>query len=359
VAPGATETLTASNVTDPGGSVTQVAFYLDSNGDGTLEPGTDRLLGMATQASPGVWTGSAAVPAGRSAGTYTVFAQAQDSGGALSAASAATLTVSSGGNQSRPVIGSFTVNPNPVTAGSSVTLTEPNTLDAAPGSTITQVAFYLDSNNDGALQPGTDRLLGMAMQTSPGVWTLTNSNAFGLTAGTYTLFARAEDNYGAFSYPVALTLTVNAESGAGELVNSVKDFLQAEQPLLVKAINLWLAQLNQTVQQSSGQPVIGSFSASPDPVAPGGTETLTASAVTDPGGSVTQVAFYLDSNGDGTLEPGTDQLLGMATQASPGVWAGSASVPAGTAAGTYTLFAQAQDSGGALSAASATTLTVS
>jgi hypothetical protein len=40
------------------------------------------------------------------------------------------------------------------------------------------------------------------------VWTLTNSSAFGLTAGTYTLFAQAQDNYGVSSDPDALTLTV-------------------------------------------------------------------------------------------------------------------------------------------------------
>jgi uncharacterized delta-60 repeat protein len=109
---------------------------------------------------------------------------------------------------SEPEIGSFTANPNPVTVGSSVTLTASNITDGNPNSTITQVAFYLDSNNDGTLEPGTDTLLGYATQTSPGVWTLTNSSAFGLTAGTYTLFAQAKDNDGVLGDPDALTLTV-------------------------------------------------------------------------------------------------------------------------------------------------------
>jgi uncharacterized delta-60 repeat protein len=107
-----------------------------------------------------------------------------------------------------PVIGSFTANPNPVTAGSSVTLTASNITDGNPNVSITQVAIYLDSNQDGTLEPGTDQLLGYATQTSPGVWTLTNSSAFGLTAGTYKLFAQAEDSDGVYSDPVALTLTV-------------------------------------------------------------------------------------------------------------------------------------------------------
>jgi uncharacterized delta-60 repeat protein len=109
---------------------------------------------------------------------------------------------------SAPQIDSFTANPNPVAAGSNVTLTASNITDGNPGSSITQVAIYLDSNNDGTLEPGTDQLLGYATQTSPGVWSLTDSSAFGLTAGTYTLFAQAEDSDGVFGDPVALTLTV-------------------------------------------------------------------------------------------------------------------------------------------------------
>jgi hypothetical protein len=58
-----------------------------------------------------------------------------------------------------PQIGSFTANPNPVTAGSSLTLTASSITDAKANSTIAQVAFYVDSNNDGFLEPGTDTLL--------------------------------------------------------------------------------------------------------------------------------------------------------------------------------------------------------
>lgn len=103
------------------------------------------------------------------------------------------------------MIGSFTASPNPVASGSNVTLTASN---IANSNTITQVAFYLDSNNDSTLEPGTDTLLGYATQTSPGVWTLANSSAFGLTKGTYTLFAQAEDSDGVFGDPIALTLIV-------------------------------------------------------------------------------------------------------------------------------------------------------
>ena len=107
---------------------------------------------------------------------------------------------------SNPQIGSFTANPNPVTSGNSTTLTVSNIIDTNPSSAITQVALYLDSNADGKLETGTDMLIGYATQTSPGVWTFTFTVTLG--PGTYTLFAQAEDNYGLFSDPFALSLIV-------------------------------------------------------------------------------------------------------------------------------------------------------
>ena len=108
---------------------------------------------------------------------------------------------------SEPEVGSFTASPDPATAGSSVTLTASNITDGNLNSTIIQVAFYLDSNGNGQLEPGTDTLLGYGTQTSPGVWTFTFT--VNLAPGTYTLFAQAEDSYGVFGDPLALTLTVH------------------------------------------------------------------------------------------------------------------------------------------------------
>jgi hypothetical protein len=96
-------------------------------------------------------------------------------------------------------IGSFRASPNPVTAGGNVTLSASNITLADPNSTITQVAFYyVDST--GAQQ------LGTGTQTSLGVSTFTFT--VNLTPGSYTLFAQAEDSYGVFGDPLALTLTV-------------------------------------------------------------------------------------------------------------------------------------------------------
>jgi uncharacterized delta-60 repeat protein len=105
-----------------------------------------------------------------------------------------------------PLIGSFTASPNPVPAGSNVTLTASNITDANPGSTITQVAFYVDSNGNGVLDPG-DALLVGTTNFGNGTWTLTISTT-GWSVGSKKLFAVAMDNYGVFSDPLATTVSV-------------------------------------------------------------------------------------------------------------------------------------------------------
>jgi hypothetical protein len=106
-----------------------------------------------------------------------------------------------------PRIGSFTASPHPVTVGTSLTLTAANVADLDPGDSVARVAFYRDANGDGVLEPGSDILLGYGTQTSAGTWTFTFSTK-GLASGTYTLFAQAEDNYGVFSDPLAITARV-------------------------------------------------------------------------------------------------------------------------------------------------------
>jgi uncharacterized delta-60 repeat protein len=103
-----------------------------------------------------------------------------------------------------PKVGSFTVNPTtPMPAGTILTLTASGFTDANPGATVTQVTFYLDSNGDGVLDAG-DVQIG---QTSSGPWTINYSTA-GLAARTYTLFAQAQDSYGALGDPLAVTFQV-------------------------------------------------------------------------------------------------------------------------------------------------------
>jgi uncharacterized delta-60 repeat protein len=106
------------------------------------------------------------------------------------------------------------------------------------------------------------------------------------------------------------------------------------------------------VRYLPSEPEIGSFTASPNPVTSGSSTTLAASNITDanPNSSVTQLAFYYY---DGT---GAKHVLGYGTQTSPGVWTLNYTV--NLASGTYTIYAQAQDSDGALGDPLALTLQV-
>jgi uncharacterized delta-60 repeat protein len=106
-----------------------------------------------------------------------------------------------------PQVGSFSASPSPAAAGGPLTLTAGSVAALNPGSTTTQVAFYLDSNGDGALAPGTDSLLGYGTQDSSGNWAFTFSTA-GWSSGTYTLFAQAKDSYGVLGDPLAASVTV-------------------------------------------------------------------------------------------------------------------------------------------------------
>jgi hypothetical protein len=76
--------------------------------------------------------------------------------------------------------------------------------------TVTQVAFYVDSNGDGQLDTG-DTLLGYGTQSGPGVWTFTHTA--GLAPGSYTLLAQAEGGDGVFGDHFALTLVVQEAEG--------------------------------------------------------------------------------------------------------------------------------------------------
>jgi hypothetical protein len=109
---------------------------------------------------------------------------------------------------SGPQVSSATASPNPAPAGADVTLAA-RVAAGNPGGpgAVTQVAFYADSNGDGKLDPAADALLGYGTYNADGTWSLTFSTA-GWAAGTYTLFARAKDSYGAFSDPFAVSLQV-------------------------------------------------------------------------------------------------------------------------------------------------------
>ncbi len=98
-----------------------------------------------------------------------------------------------------------------------------------------------------------------------------------------------------------------------------------------------------SVDAPNQPPTISSLSDSPDPVVQGQTLTLTANGVSDPdpGDAVERLEFYRDSNGNGSLDVGSDQLLGQDTSSSGGWnWSGST---AGFPVGPNRFFARAYD----------------
>ena len=89
--------------------------------------------------------------------------------------------------------------------------------------------------------------------------------------------------------------------------------------------------LADSVGQGNAAPTVGSLSFSADPVNQPNPLTVTASGVNDPDGTVQKVEFYHDSDGNGTLSPDTDKLLGTDTDSSGGwsITVDSRSLPPG------------------------------
>jgi hypothetical protein len=205
VTTGGAFTLTASNVTDTGSTITGVKFYEETNGTGGLQIGGDTLIGSGTQSGT-TWSLGATAPA--TAGTYTYYAVATDANNVSTAASSANLTVTKA--VSTPVIGSFTLSPTSVSTGGAFTLTASNVTDT--GSTITGVAFYEETNGTGGLQIGSDTLVGAGTQSGT-TWSLPATAPS--AAGTYTYYAVATDANGTSTAASTANLTVTSSGGGG------------------------------------------------------------------------------------------------------------------------------------------------
>jgi len=228
-------TLTALGVDDPNGAgtVAAVEFYRDANGNGTLEPGTDVLVGTDTNGADGwIWTGSTAGwPTGS---PHTYFARARDNYSVYSNVVSTTGTVLN----AAPTIGSITAS----VAGGNVTLTAKNVSD---DDTVSKVSFYLDQNADGLLQDDSDTYLGDGVKSGTD-WKLAVS-ASGWADGTYTLFARAQDN------DSVLSNVVSADAYVGQrYIGRISDPISAAYVDVYAHEDVSLA--NVTVAFSGGAP---------------------------------------------------------------------------------------------------------
>jgi hypothetical protein len=97
-------------------------------------------------------------------------------------------------------VGSLTATPNPVAAGSPITLTAGGVTTTNAGATVTEVAFYVVND------AGVELLLGYGTLNADGTWTLTLTP--NLTSGQYRLLALAVDSSGSISDPLAINLDV-------------------------------------------------------------------------------------------------------------------------------------------------------
>lgn len=127
-----------------------------------------------------------------------------------------------------PSVGILIASPDPVQRPRAVTLTATDVHDQ--DGSVTRVSFYHDSNHNSVWESGIDQYLGSDMDSGDG-WSLGVSTA-GWALGQHTLFARAQDNHGAWSEVVAANVTVQLgtyrDSTPPEALLLVSDIATAE-----------------------------------------------------------------------------------------------------------------------------------
>ncbi|MCA9093439.1 MAG: hypothetical protein KDA68_08140, partial [Planctomycetaceae bacterium] len=203
-----------------------------------------------------------------------------------------------------PVIENILRNPSPVTQGQTLTLEA--VLDD-PDNLVNSVQFIRDVDGSDTFTTG-DSILGNGVRTSGNHWVIDVDITAGYSVGTNRFLARARyDNNTKWTDVVARAVEVNPPAGSEPYIVSLTP--------------------SATILQRGGTPL-----------------TLTAEGVGGPNG-VTEVRFYYDSNGNGTLEPneeeGDDLFLGNDSDGSNG-WTkrfGISSYPLGT----NLFFAQPED----------------
>jgi len=197
-------TITAGNVADFDGTVSEVAFYRESNAIVGLQLGAggDTRLGTDANAADdfSLTVSSAVLPIG----PHTAYAVAFDNTGAGSLPISKQFQVTEV-NQSPSII-FLSADPTRVAVDGRIQLTAGGVTD--PDDPIARVEFYRESNFQPGLQTGAggDFVLGSDAVFSGG-WTL-SFDTLGLPESHYTIHARAVDLRGAISNEVSAQVTV-------------------------------------------------------------------------------------------------------------------------------------------------------
>lgn len=299
-----TITLRAEEPADSDRQVERVQYWFDLDGNGAFDAGQDQFIIDSADRANGFRASFAA--AGFGIGTHTFFARAQDSDNLFSNVVQTTVRVDPFAPTMGGVRASVAVLPAP---GAALTLSASSVRDR--DGTIALVQYYQD-NGDGTFDSATDLLLGTS--NTPSKYTL-SVDTTALTPGTYTFFARAQDNATLFSTHVATTVRINAVPTIAELTSSA---------------------------------------ASVERLA---TFTLTASGVADDN-AIRSVDFRLDVDGNGSFDPAIDRIVAKGKRDSAtGNWTGRVSTK-GFNLGETTFFAVATDSNKGQSTAASVAVTV-
>jgi hypothetical protein len=214
------------------------------------------------------------------------------------------------GTGTPPTVEGLTASSSEISRGAKLTLTASSPADA--DGKIKFVDFFVDSDEDGVLTSA-DVRVGRDGGAAGGY--VANVKTLKLPIGDVTFFAVATDNAGNQSVETSTVVTIN----------------------------------------NTG-PVIKRLVVAPSKVVIGKTLNLIASGAKDADGTIDRVDFYVDSDKNGVLDVGTDELVNSDTSAVGG-W--KVSIPtADLDPGEYTVFAQATDNDVDVSDVSTAALTV-
>ena len=190
-------TVSAHGVSDSDGTVSEVRFYLETNGVAGLQTGQGGdHLGMVDNDGSDGWT--CRIDQFPQPGVYRFYVQAVDDQGHTSAPGMDALSVTVTAPDAAPTVGSLTATPDHVTGPSDVvTLVAGGVSD--PDGQVASVKFYLEGNGTAGLQTG--------QGGDPLVYTDTNGadgwacqgNGMQGTGKVYTYYAQAVDPYGSAS----------------------------------------------------------------------------------------------------------------------------------------------------------------
>jgi peptidyl-prolyl cis-trans isomerase A (cyclophilin A) len=299
-----TITLRAQDALDSDRQVERVQYWFDLDGNGTFDADQDQFIVASTDRANSFRASFQA--AGFGLGTHTFFARAQDSDNLFSNVVQTTVRVDAFAPTIGGVRASVAVLPAP---GAALTLSASSARDQ--DGTITLVQYYLD-NGDGVFDASTDSLLGSS--NTPSKFTF-SVDTTALNPGTYTFFARAQDNATLFSLPAATTIRINAVPTIADLTPSAAS---------VERLAFF---------------------------------DLTASGVTDDG-VIRTVNFHIDVDGNGAFDPAIDRIVARGRRdAATGNWTGRVSTR-GFNLGETTFFAVATDADRGTSSAASASVTV-